>query len=398
MERIGGGRHTRRTLLAERDLIKTALLEADVEYSAAKNIATRVMETLSTIKMRGEDRKKAVAGAFFDVLKGTFSVAGAEELRGRVMIVGVNGAGKTTTTGKLARWMQSGGVKATCVPCDYRRAAAAEQLGKLCKEAGVEFISQKDGVSLFDFILGAKREAHGEVVFFDMAGRQTPEAGLLEELRECYKIINPAKVILVVDAATGQQAKPIAEEFNRVAKIDSVIITKTDGDALGGAVLTVAEGLRVPVLFVGTGEKPDDLEKFSGERWARRILGQGEMAELARVAESIGASSGEEDMNLEGFLRYLKGVQSVGGMLALTRFLPGSSARNFKWQEKLRDEAVFFKKAEAIILSMTPEERATPSLVEEQNRVFRIAGGAGVDDSDVREFLGRFEHMKALLR
>ena len=389
--------------------IRMALLEADVSYKVVKDftksvtercVGADVLEALSPaqmiVKIVNEELTKLMGS---DAKHITINPNGPTV----VMLVGLQGAGKTTNGSKLAGLMKRQGRNPLLVACDIYRPAAIQQL-KVCGEKlGIPVFEkgQIDPVQIAkDALLYARQHGH-DMVFLDTAGRLHIDETLMEELQNIKAQVKPSEIMLVVDAMTGQDAVNAAESFNSWLDIDSVMLSKLDGDARGGAALSVRAITGKPIKFAGMGEKLEDIEVFHPERMASRILGMGDVLSLIEKAEQAydakQAAKLEEKMRsnkftLQDFYDQMVQLKSMGSMQDILSQLPGGMGmKNIQLEEKA------LSRTEAIILSMTPKERENPNIIA-ASRKKRIAAGSGVKVEDVNRLLKSFDQMKAMMK
>jgi signal recognition particle subunit SRP54 len=389
--------------------VRLALLDADVHYQVAKDFIARVKE-----KALGEDVLRSVTPGqqivkiFHDELV-TLLGGDAEALNldkpARILVVGLNGAGKTTSSAKLARWLKTQGRTPNLIACDLMRPAAIDQLATLAQQINVNVFTpergEKDVLSVAKRSLDWAQEVGGNVQIFDTAGRQEIDEPLVQELKRLKEFLQPQEVLLVCDAATGQQAVSVAEHFHGALGLTGIILTKLDGDARGGAALSLREVTKRPIKFAGVGEKLDQFEPFYPDRLAGRILGMGDVVSLVeKAAEAIT----EEDamrmqkklasggFDLEDFLQQFKMLKRMGPLENLLGMLPGMA--NLKGSSI--DEGQL-KRVEAIILSMTPAERARPDILNARRRQ-RVARGSGTSVTEVNNLLLRFTQMRKMMK
>ena len=389
--------------------IRMALLEADVSYKVVKDftksvtercVGTDVLEALSPaqmiIKIVNEELTKLMGS---DAKHITINPNGPTV----VMLVGLQGAGKTTNGSKLAGLMKRQGKNPLLVACDVYRPAAIQQL-KVCGEKlGIPVFEkgQIDPVQIAKEALTYARQRGHDMVFLDTAGRLHVDETLMEELKNIKATVKPDEIMLVVDAMTGQDAVNAAQSFNEWLDIDSVMLSKLDGDARGGAALSVRAITGKPIKFAGMGEKLEDIEAFHPDRMASRILGMGDMLSLIEKAEKAydakKAAEMEERMKsnkftLQDFYDQMVQLKSMGSMQDILAQLPGGAGmKNVQLDEKA------MARTEAIILSMTPKERENPNIIG-ASRKKRIARGAGVKVEDVNRLLKSFDQMKSMLK
>lgn len=392
--------------------IRMALLDADVEYSVAREFIAHVKEqamgeaVLKTVKP-GEQIVKIFRDQLAELLGGE-----AAELNltppGRILVVGLNGAGKTTTSAKLARRLKADGHKPLLVACDLIRPAAIDQLATLAKQIDVPVYtpsaSEKDVIRVAKDALKWAKEQEHDVIIFDTAGRQEVDEDLVEELRRLAKFLDAQESLLVADAATGQQAVRVAQAFDKAVGLTGIILTKLDGDARGGAALSMRAVTGKPIKFVGEGEKLDMFGPFVPVRMADRILGMGDIVGLVeKAAEKIDQESAMNSMsrmmsgefNFNDFLSQMRMMQSLGPLEGLLGLLPGFSKIKKQLPEGALDPKKM-KRMEAIVLSMTPAERANYKLLIPSRRR-RIAKGSGVSEIEVNRFIKNFKQMKEMM-
>ena len=389
--------------------IRMALLEADVSYKVCKDftkavtercVGTDVLESLTPaqmiVKIVNEELTKLMGS---DIKYITTNPNGPTV----VMLVGLQGAGKTTNGSKLAGLMKRQGKNPLLVACDIYRPAAIQQL-KVCGEKlGIPVYEQGqiDPVKIAkDAIWYARQHGH-DMVFLDTAGRLHVDEALMKELKNIKAEVKPSEIMLVVDAMTGQDAVNAAQSFNEWLDIDSVMLSKLDGDARGGAALSVRAITGKPIKFAGMGEKLEDIEPFHPDRMASRILGMGDVLSLIEKAERAydakQAAAMEEKLRtnrftLQDFYDQLIQLKSMGSMQELLAQLPGGAGiKNIDLDEKTMAHT------EAIILSMTPKERENPSIIG-SSRKKRIAAGCGLRVEDVNKLLKSFEQMRNMIR
>jgi signal recognition particle subunit SRP54 len=323
-----------------------------------------------------------------------------------VLMAGLQGSGKTTATAKLARYLkQEMGSSVAVAACDVYRPAAVDQLVKLAGQAGVDVYEQGTDRSPVKIAAWARDRAQSEgkdVLIIDTSGRLHVDQELMTELAEIKKVTRPHDVLLVVDAMTGQDAVAVAEHFAKTVQFDGVVMTKLDGDARGGAALSVKAITGKPILFASTGEKLDQLERFHPDRMAQRILGMGDVMTLIEKAEGAydEAQAAElerklrrQEFGLDDFLDQLRQVRRLGPLQSLLGMIPGmgKELRGVKVDERE------FDRIQAIILSMTPQERRHPELINGSRRL-RIAHGSGTNVHAVKQLIKQFEQMRKVMR
>jgi signal recognition particle subunit SRP54 len=326
-----------------------------------------------------------------------------------VLMAGLQGAGKTTSVGKLARWLKERKKKSVMVvSADIYRPAAIEQLKTLAGEVGVEFFpssGDQDPVDIANGAIDAARKKHIDVVLIDTAGRLHIDEEMMGEIQRVHAAVNPVETLFVVDAMTGQDAANTAKAFGDALPLTGVILTKTDGDARGGAALSVRQITGKPIKFLGVGEKSTALEPFHPDRVASRILDMGDVVSLveevqqkvdqkqaAKMAEKLKKGKG---FDLEDFRDQLRQLQNLGGVGALMDKLPGMSNVPEAAKNQVNDKE--FMKLEAIINSMTPHERKRPDVIK-GSRKKRIAMGSGTQVQDVNRLLKQFTQMQKMMK
>lgn len=392
--------------------IRMALLDADVEYSVAREFIAHVKEqamgvtVLKTVKP-GEQIVKIFRDELAELLGG--DAAGLDLTPpARVLVVGLNGAGKTTTSAKLARRLKAEGHKPLLVACDLVRPAAVEQLATLAAQVEAPVYTPAAGEKdVLRVAREALRWAEGQehdVIIFDTAGRQEVDEPLVEELRKLARFLQPKESLLVADAATGQQAVRVAQTFDQAVGLTGIILTKLDGDARGGAALSMRAVTGKPIKFVGEGEKLDMFGPFVPQRMADRILGMGDIVGLVeKAAEKIDEKSAMNSMNrmmsgefnFNDFLDQMRMMQNLGPLEGLLGLLPGFGKIRKQLPEGALDPKRL-KRMEAIVLSMTREERANYKLLIPSRRR-RIARGSGCSEIEVNRFIKNFREMKEMM-
>ena len=389
--------------------IRMALLEADVSYKVVKDftksvtercVGSDVLESLTPaqmiVKIVNEELCKLMGS---DIKHITINPNGPTV----VMLVGLQGAGKTTNGSKLAGLMKRQGKNPLLVACDIYRPAAITQL-KVCGEKldiPVFEMGQENPVNIAKAAVQHARQRGHDMVFLDTAGRLHVDEALMEELQNIKAAVKPNEIMLVVDAMTGQDAVNAAQSFNEWLDIDSVMLSKLDGDARGGAALSVKAITGKPIKFAGMGEKLTDIEPFHPDRMASRILGMGDVLSLIEKAEKAydakKAAEMEEKLKsnkftLQDFYEQMVQMRSMGSMQDILAQLPGGgSLKNVQLDEKAMSHT------EAIILSMTPKERENPNIIG-ASRKKRIAAGAGLKVEDVNRLLKSFEQMQKMIK
>jgi signal recognition particle subunit SRP54 len=389
--------------------VRLALLEADVHFKVAKDFIARVKEkALGEEVLRSITPGQQIVKIFQDELAALLGGDAAPLQLGpqaRLLVVGLNGAGKTTTCAKLASWLKKNGRTPVLIACDLQRPAAIDQLATLAEQIDVPMYRPAAGEKnvlrvVKDGMAWAKSQGHN-VEIYDTAGRQDLDDGLIDELRKVKDLVQPNESLLVCDAATGQQAVGVAEKFHGAVGVTGLILTKLDGDARGGAALSLREVTGQPVKFAGTGEKVDAFEVFHPDRMAGRILGMGDVVSLVEKAaanfEMEDAARMEArlrggNFDLNDFLEQFKMLRKMGPLENLLGLIPG--------MDKMKNPGVDEKqmrRVEAIVLSMTPGERARPDVLNARRRQ-RIARGSGTTVTEVNSLLLRFSDMRKLMK
>ena len=389
--------------------VRLALLEADVDFAVAKSFIARIKEkALGEKVLRSVTPGQQIVKIFYDelsiLLGGDAAPLNLAEPH-RILIVGLNGSGKTTSAAKLALHLKKQGHAPNLIALDLQRPAAIEQLATLGKQIEVAVFtpgSEKNVARAAAAAVGRARPPGAPMIdILDTAGRQEIDQALIEELKQVKEFLQPQETLLVVDAATGQQAVSVASHFDNALQITGIILTKLDGDARGGAALSMREVTHRPIKFIGTGEKLDQFEAFVPERMAGRILGMGDVVGL--VEKAAEAVEEEEALRLEkklrsasfdfnDFLAQFKMMRKMGPLENILGMLPGmSNVPGLSIDEKQ------LKRTEAIVLSMTSEERSRPEILNARRRQ-RIARGSGQTVTQVNDLLRRFEQMRKMMK
>jgi len=391
------------------DDIRLALLDADVNYAIVNEFIEEIREECIGEKVvksvtPGEQLVKIVNDKLIELMGTGESKFKLDEKTSVLMLVGLHGSGKTTTAAKLASHFKKNGKKVLLVAADIYRPAAIDQLEILGKEIGVQVYSDRFQPRVD--ILADKAKMHAkdmgaDIVIIDTAGRFQIDEGMVQELISISNMVLPSETILVADSALGQEAVSVAEHFNKALSLTGVVLTKFDGDARGGAALSIKKITGAPIKMVGVGEKINDLEIFYPDRMASRILGMGDIVSLVekaneemdeREAERLEKKLKNNQFDLSDFLSQLRQLKKLGGMEKLLKFLPGGKALS-----KLPIDAKQFSSLEAIICSMTLKERETPELIDFSRRK-RISNGAGVKLEHVNNLLKQFFMMKKVIK
>jgi len=411
----GYGKLTEANISSAMREVRTALLEADVNFKVAKDFTEKVKarclgKTVLESITPGQQVVKEVYDEMVAVLGGSAAKLDTSERPATVMLLGLQGAGKTTTAAKLAAMWKKNGKRVMLVACDLKRPAAVDQLRILAGKAGVEMIGPsgagEDVISLAGRAMDAARGNGADIVVFDTAGRLHIDEPLVAELAALKQAVNARNVLLVVDAAMGQESVNVASEFHDKTGLTGLILTRIDGDSRGGAAFSIRAVTGCPVLFCGSGEHLEDIETFHPERMASRILGMGDIVGLVEKAqERFDRAEAEKmqermlagNLDLEDFLSQMRQMKKMGPIENLLEMLPmGGKFRDSLTSASAGDEmSTFAVKAEAIILSMTPQERRRPDVINGSRRR-RIAAGSGTSASDVNELLSRFNQARKL--
>ncbi len=405
--------------LTEKDIdeglrqVRLALLEADVNFKVVKDFIARVRERAIGAEVMqsltpGQQVVKIVNEELIATLgnePGRLNTSGQPPFV--AMLVGLQGSGKTTTAAKLALHLKHSGQRPLLVAADNRRPAAIEQLITLGNQLDIPVFSEGTNVSSKDVCVHSMARAKSMAatwVVVDTAGRLHIDEEMMKELADVKRALHPSEMLLVVDAMTGQDAVRSAEDFHSRVNLTGLILTKMDGDARGGAALSIRWVSGVPIKFIGTGEKADALEPFYPDRLASRILGMGDVLTFIEKAEAAFDQSQAEELkkkvakasfDLEDFLSQLRAVKSMGPVGQLMEMLPGVSKLAAKLPEGAEEKQL--KKVEAMILSMTPAERHSPNIIGGSRRC-RIARGSGVQPHDVNQLLNQFQQMQKLMK
>jgi signal recognition particle subunit SRP54 len=391
--------------------IRLALLEADVNFKVVKGFTEAVREKALGADIigklnPGQQVVKIVADELTDLMGGAAGdLAFASSPPTVVLMAGLQGSGKTTATAKLARYLKGQGSSVAVAACDVYRPAAVDQLVKLAGQVGVDVYEQGTDENPVKIAAWARERAQSEgkdALIVDTSGRLHVDQELMAELAEIKQATHPHDVLLVVDAMTGQDAVAVAEQFGETVNFDGVVMTKLDGDARGGAALSVKAITGKPILFASTGEKLDQFERFHPDRMAQRILGMGDVMTLIEKAEGAydEAQAAElerklrkQEFGLNDFLDQLRQVRRLGPLQSLLGMIPGvgKELRGVKVDERE------FDRIQAIILSMTPQERRHPELINGSRRL-RIAHGSGTNVHAVKQLIKQFEQMRKVMR
>lgn len=392
--------------------IRLALLEADVNYGVVKEFVKNVRERATGAEVSkalspGQQVVKIVNEELANLMGGTVhKLTFASRPPTVVMLAGLNGHGKTTTAGKLALFARKMGKNPYLIACDTYRPAAIEQLQQIGKELGVPVYSEgtevpPEGIAERG-IKVAKDEGH-DFVIVDTAGRQVVDQPMMEEIKRVREAVKPHSVLLVLDVVTGQTAVEVAQAFREYADFDGMVLTKLDGDARGGAALSVVSVTERPVKFASEGEKMGEFDYFYPDRMAGRILGMGDVLTLIEKAESQMDREEAETQskrllsgkfNFEDFLSQMQMIKKMGPLSGLLSMIPGLH----KQLQGVDLDDRQLSRVEAMITSMTPQERRNPKLLQNPNRARRIARGSGMSQQDVQKLVKQFNEMQKMMR
>jgi signal recognition particle subunit SRP54 len=393
--------------------IRLALLEADVNFKVVKQFTNSVKERAAgmevakklnpgqqVVKIVDEELTALMGGASAGL---TFSPRPPTV----ILMAGLQGSGKTTATAKLARYLHEENNSSVAVAaCDVYRPAAVEQLVKVGTQAGATVYEQgtdRNPVDIARWALDQAKRDGKDVLIVDTSGRLHVDQDLMKELADIKKAIKPHVVLLVVDAMTGQDAVNVAEQFAEVAQFDGVVLSKLDGDARGGAALSVKAVTGKPIMFASTGEKLPDFERFHPDRMAQRILGMGDVLSFIEKAErsvdedeakALEQKLRKNQFTLEDFLDQLRRIRKMGPLTSLMGMIPGLAGHQLS---KMQVDEKEFDRVEAIILSMTPHERAHPEVIKGSRRL-RIAKGSGTSVQQVNQLVKQFGEMRRLMK
>ena len=404
----GVGKLSEENMAAALAEVRAALLTADVHFKVAREFTERVQAQCAGQEvLKGVTPGQQIIKIIHDELvrllgEGSTELSAARPLK--VMLVGLHGSGKTTSTAKLGRLLKKRGYRPFLVACDVYRPAAIDQLEILARQEELGFYAvreSKDGPAIGKAGLAAAIAAGSDAILFDTAGRLQIDEGLVEEVKRLGTAVSPDEVLLVADGALGQEAVNVAKVFHEALQLTGLVLTKLDGDARGGAALSIKSITGIPIKFVGIGEKTDDFDTFYPDRLASRILGMGDVVSLVeKVQESIDQNEAERmaekmrkaDFNLEDFLAQLQAVKKMGSMQSIMGMIPGMSG------VQLGDDAEHqMLRTESIIKSMTFQERRKPDILNGSRRL-RIANGAGVRIADVNQLLKQFQQMQKVMK
>ena len=403
--------------LSEKDIdqamreVRLALLEADVNFKVVKDFVKKIKEEALGEKVMnsltpGQQVIKIVNEELTSLMGNSESKLDLSKRPAVIMMSGLQGAGKTTTCGKLAKKLKKDGKRPVLVACDVYRPAAIKQLKVVGDSVEVPVFTMGDKISPVDISKAAIEHAiknNNDVVIIDTAGRLHIDEQLMDELKAINDAVNPSEILLVLDAMTGQDAVNVAKTFDEKLSLTGVILTKLDGDARGGAALSLRAVTNKPIKFIATGEKMDALEVFHPERMASRILGMGDVLSLIEKAQaSIDEQSAKEleqklrsqTFTLDDFLVQMEQMRNMGPLDELIGMIPGMNNKALKG---IKVDEKEFGRVEAIIKSMTPKERIKPEIIDISRRR-RIATGSGTSPAEVNRLLKQFKDLKKMMK
>ena len=393
--------------------IRLALLEADVQFQVVKQLLENVRTKCQGREVwnsfsPSQQVVKIVRDELIELLGGrTTKLKFSARIPSVFLMAGLQGSGKTTTTGKLARWMQRGGHHPLLVSVDVYRPAAREQLAVVGREVNAPVFGGEDGAKPLELARAARNEARNkgcDALLVDTAGRLHVDEELMAELVELRDCLEPVEILFVADAMTGQDAVRSAEEFHRHLGVTGVVLTKLDGDARGGAALSIRSVVGQPIKFAGTGERLDNLELFHPDRMASRILGMGDVLTLVEKAEEAVDRQQAEEMarklqsnrfSLEDFRQQIQQARKMGPLSQLMSMMPTAGAFGSIPKEEVDDRALV--RVEAIVNSMTARERIRPEILNGSRRK-RIARGSGTTVQEVNQLLKQYDQMRRMMR
>ena len=392
--------------------VRMALLEADVNFKVARDFIEKIKDKAIGDKViqsiqPGQQIVKIIQDELVELLGSTNAGLDIATVPASIMMVGLHGSGKTTSSGKLAKMLQKDGRRPMLVAADVYRPAAMDQLDTLATQIGVPSLVMRGETDVLKIAKQAKKaaaEQECDVLIYDTAGRLQIDEPLVQELVRLRDLVQPQEILLVLDAATGQEAVNVASHFNDALEISGCILTKLDGDARGGAALSMKAVTGKPIKLAGTGEKLDDFEAFHPERMATRILGMGDVVSLVeKAAEAVDMDEAkrlEEKMRrgeftLEDFLDQLRQMKKLGSLESIVGMLPGGG--DMLKGADLGKQEKEFSRMEAMICAMTPTERIKPQILNARRRQ-RIAAGSGVRVSELNNLLNRFGQMRKMMK
>ena len=393
--------------------VRRALLDADVNFKTARDFTQRVkekaigQEVLTSLKP-GQLMVKIVKDELAELMGGETSEINLKDKPAIVLMSGLQGSGKTTFTAKLANYLRKKkSLKPLMIACDVYRPAAIEQLHVLGKDLNIEVYSEEDNKDPVEISKAGVKYGKSKgfnLIIIDTAGRLAIDEEMMNEISNIKKAVNPSEILFVVDSMTGQDAVNSAKAFNDVLDFDGVVLTKLDGDARGGAALSIKSVVDKPIKFIGTGEKMDALDVFHPGRMADRILGMGDVISLVERAQQqfdqeearkIQKKIAKNKFGLDDFMKQIQQIKKMGDMKDLVGMIPGANKMMNQSGEQIDNES--FKPIEAIINSMTPKERALPSILD-QSRKKRISKGSGRSVEEINQLIKQFNQMSKMMK
>lgn len=388
--------------------VRQALLSADVHFKVVREFIERVKsesvgkDVLQSVSP-GQQLIKIIHDELVKLLgEGTTEISAIRPLK--IMMVGLHGSGKTTSSAKLAKLLKKQGLNPCLIACDVYRPAAIDQLEALGAQLDVKVFADRQSKDVVKLASNFEAMALSEgfnALIFDTAGRLQIDEALIKEIADLRAKVNPSEVFLVADAALGQEAVNVAKSFNDAVSITGVILTKLDGDARGGAALSIKTVSGAPIKFAGVGEKLEDFEVFHPDRMAQRILGMGDVVSLVEKAQEtidekeamkMAEKMRRAEFDLEDFLTQMRQIKKLGSMGSIIKMIPGLSGIQVGEREENK-----MRQTEAIILSMTPQERRNPNILNARRRL-RIANGSGTQVRDVNSLMKQFEQMRKIMK
>ncbi len=406
----GQGRITEINVATTIKEVRRALTDADVNYKVAKDITDRIRDKAIDRKVLisvepGQLFVKIVQEELTELMGGEAQAINVKGEPAVILIAGLQGSGKTTFSGKLASYLKKQGRTVLLVAADIYRPAAIDQLKVLGEQVGVEVYAEPENKNAVEIALNAVAQARKtgkKVVIIDTAGRLAVDEVMMQEIEAVKRAISPSETLFVVDSMTGQDAVNTAKTFNERLNFDGVVLTKLDGDARGGAALSIKTVVNKPIKFISTGEKMEALDVFYPDRMASRILGMGDVISLVERAQQafdedeakrINAKMRKNQFDFDDFLSQLQQIKKMGNVKDLLGMIPGMG----KMIKDLDIDNDSFKPIEAIISSMTPKERARPDIID-GNRKKRIAAGSGTSITQVNNLLKQFDEMRKMMK
>jgi signal recognition particle subunit SRP54 len=379
--------------------LQRILIASDVNVKLVFELSKRIEKrALESEKLEGLTLREHVLKVVYDELVSLLGEGYEPKLSPhKILLVGLYGSGKTTTAGKLAYFYKKKGLRVALVGADVDRPAAREQLKQLAEKVGVSFYSE--GKNEMEIIKNALSKAREDIIIVDSAGRSAFDDELAKELASIYKTVKPDEVYLVISADIGQVAKKQSEEFSAISPLTGVIVTKMDGSGKGGGALSAVAATGAKIAFIGTGEKIDQFEVYDAKRFVSRLLGMPDIKSLIEKVEELKKEEGmeelaEEEFTIEAFYKQMKAAKKMGPLSSILGMM-GMHDLPKEMVEKSEEQ---LRKYEAMINSMTPEERKDPMLVRKsRGRIERIAKGSGTSVNEVRAFLNQFNRMKTMV-